>query len=201
MADVPLMNNPMTTAGDVVYGGASGVPSRLGVGTAGQVLKVNAGATAPEWGSTSAVGNLWKMAKSATLGNQTLTNNTSDLITFDTAEIDGGSSVIDLANERFVVPATGFYEVSAYWRWGSTAPVTSKAIEIRNNGTACALERGDASTGNIQTDGTQTLFAPLSFAAGDLLTMFVNPGAVTGATANGTNALHTRCWFALKRVT
>lgn len=49
MADVPLMSNPMTTAGDVIYGGASGAPTRLGVGTAGQVLTVNAGATAPEW--------------------------------------------------------------------------------------------------------------------------------------------------------
>lgn len=54
MADVPLMNNPMTTAGDVIYGGASGAPTRLAVGTAGQVLKVNSGATAPEWGAASA---------------------------------------------------------------------------------------------------------------------------------------------------
>lgn len=49
MADVPLMSNPMTTAGDIIYGGASGAPSRLGIGTAGQVLKVNSGATAVEW--------------------------------------------------------------------------------------------------------------------------------------------------------
>ena len=45
------MANPMTTAGDTIYGGASGVPTRLGVGTAGQVLTVNSGATAPEWQS------------------------------------------------------------------------------------------------------------------------------------------------------
>ena len=45
------MSNPMTTAGDTIYGGASGVPTRLGVGTAGQVLTVNSGATAPEWQS------------------------------------------------------------------------------------------------------------------------------------------------------
>ena len=32
----------MTTAGDTIYGGASGVPTRLEVGTAGQVLTVNA---------------------------------------------------------------------------------------------------------------------------------------------------------------
>lgn len=53
MADVPLMSNPMTTAGDIIYGGASGAPTRLGIGTAGQVLKVNSGATALEYGDES----------------------------------------------------------------------------------------------------------------------------------------------------
>lgn len=50
MADVPLMSNPMTTAGDIIQGGASGAPARLAIGTAGQILKVNAGATALEYG-------------------------------------------------------------------------------------------------------------------------------------------------------
>ena len=44
------MTNPMTTAGDVIYGGASGTPSRLAKGTAYQTLRMNSGATAPEWG-------------------------------------------------------------------------------------------------------------------------------------------------------
>lgn len=45
-------------AGSVVYQG-SGTPgtfTELAVGTAGQVLKVNAGATAPEWGQVAAAG-------------------------------------------------------------------------------------------------------------------------------------------------
>jgi len=41
---------PTTTAGDVIYfNGTDNV--RLGIGTAGQALVVNSGATAPEWGS------------------------------------------------------------------------------------------------------------------------------------------------------
>lgn len=41
---------PTTTAGDIIYyNGTDNI--RLGIGTAGQVLKVNSGATAPEWGS------------------------------------------------------------------------------------------------------------------------------------------------------
>lgn len=38
----------MTTQGDLSYQGSAG-PARLGIGTAGQVLAVNTGATAPEW--------------------------------------------------------------------------------------------------------------------------------------------------------
>lgn len=41
------MTNPMTTAGDLITGGASGAPGRLGVGSSGQVLKVIGGA--PAW--------------------------------------------------------------------------------------------------------------------------------------------------------
>jgi hypothetical protein len=47
------MATAITTAGDVIYGTGSGTFSRLGIGTAGQTLKVNAGATAPEWGAAA----------------------------------------------------------------------------------------------------------------------------------------------------
>jgi hypothetical protein len=43
--------SPGTTAGDVDYYTTSTAKARLGIGTAGQVLKVNSGATAPEWGA------------------------------------------------------------------------------------------------------------------------------------------------------
>lgn len=38
------MTNPMTTQGDIIVGGASGTPARLGIGTTGQVLTVNSNA-------------------------------------------------------------------------------------------------------------------------------------------------------------
>lgn len=44
----------LSTAGDLVYSDGTDL-QRLAVGTAGQVLRVNAGATAPEWGSNSGV--------------------------------------------------------------------------------------------------------------------------------------------------
>ena len=44
--------SPMTTAGDIIIGGASGTRTKLGIGTANQLLRTNSGATAPEWAST-----------------------------------------------------------------------------------------------------------------------------------------------------
>lgn len=48
--------NPMTTAGDIIVGGTGGAAGRLGIGTAGQVLTVNSGATVPEWKAASGGG-------------------------------------------------------------------------------------------------------------------------------------------------
>jgi hypothetical protein len=45
----------LTTQGDLLYRGAA-AGQRLPIGTAGQILKVNAGATAPEWGAAPASG-------------------------------------------------------------------------------------------------------------------------------------------------
>jgi hypothetical protein len=46
--------NPSTTLGDIEYrSSTANVNTRLPLGTAGQVLKVNSGATAPEWSSDS----------------------------------------------------------------------------------------------------------------------------------------------------
>jgi len=42
-----------TAQGDVVYASAANVPAKLGLGSAGQVLTVNTGATAPEWATPS----------------------------------------------------------------------------------------------------------------------------------------------------
>jgi hypothetical protein len=51
--DTTGMTNPMTTTGDVIYSSSGSTPARLGIGTAGQVLQVNSGATAPEWATVS----------------------------------------------------------------------------------------------------------------------------------------------------
>lgn len=49
------MSNPMTTAGDIIIGGSSGTPQRLGIGTTNYVLTVVSGA--PAWAAASGGGS------------------------------------------------------------------------------------------------------------------------------------------------
>jgi hypothetical protein len=51
------MTNPMTTTGDTIYSSSGSTPARLGIGTAGQFLAVNSGATAPEWVAAPSAGS------------------------------------------------------------------------------------------------------------------------------------------------
>jgi hypothetical protein len=59
--DTTGMTNPMTTTGDVIYSSSGSTPARLGIGTAGQVLQVNSGATAPEWATAGGAGANWSL--------------------------------------------------------------------------------------------------------------------------------------------
>lgn len=63
-AGLPLVN-PMTTGGDIIYGGASGVPTRLANGSSGQVLTSQGTTVAPVW-ATNAAGALNVTAKTTT---------------------------------------------------------------------------------------------------------------------------------------
>lgn len=56
LAAAAVPKSTVTTAGDVIYATGSSAVTRLGIGTAGQVLTVNSGATAPEWGTPSVSG-------------------------------------------------------------------------------------------------------------------------------------------------
>lgn len=64
--------NPMTAAGDIIYGGADGVETRLPIGDPGEVLRVNSGGTAPEWGTAPTI--TW--AATTTTAGVTKTGNT-----------------------------------------------------------------------------------------------------------------------------
>ena len=49
------MEMVLTTQGDVPYASAANTPARLALGSAGQILQVNSGGTAPEWATSDSV--------------------------------------------------------------------------------------------------------------------------------------------------
>mgnify|MGYP003643866963 FL=1 len=77
------LSTTLTTQGDVLYRDGSGL-QRLPKGTANQVLKINSGATAPEWG-TDAGGSIRKvsMFNDSTYNITTSNSSVSFPITFD----------------------------------------------------------------------------------------------------------------------
>ena len=79
-ADSAGMTNPMTTTGDTIYSSSGSTPARLGIGTAGQVLQVNAGATAPEWVAAPGGGKVLQVIQ----GTTTTTTSTSSATYTDT---------------------------------------------------------------------------------------------------------------------
>ena len=70
---VDPVQDKVTTAGDLLYGTAADTLGRLGIGTAGQVLRVNSGATAPEWATPAAGGGLTQIATQAMSGLSSVT--------------------------------------------------------------------------------------------------------------------------------
>jgi hypothetical protein len=71
VSDATGMTNPMTTTGDTIYSSSGSTPARLGIGTAGQILRVNSGATAPEWATPAASGASFALLSTTTLSTGT----------------------------------------------------------------------------------------------------------------------------------
>jgi hypothetical protein len=65
------MATAIDAAGDLIYGTGSDAFTRLGLGTAGQLLKVNSGATAPEWGAAPESGGMTLISTTTLTGATT----------------------------------------------------------------------------------------------------------------------------------
>ena len=79
---IPVVTNTVATAfdaaGDLVYGTGADTFTKLSLGTAGKVLTVNSGATAPEWATPAGGGGGMTLLSTTTLTGATTTINISD---------------------------------------------------------------------------------------------------------------------------
>jgi hypothetical protein len=121
VSDATGMTNPMTTTGDVIYSSSGSTPDRLGIGTAGQVLTVNSGATAPEWATPAAaasgvnknylINGGFAIAQRGT--SFTASNNNDDAYTLDRWYIlSDTNDVIDVTQDTSTVPTNGQFAIA-----------------------------------------------------------------------------------------
>ena len=128
----------LTTQGDMLYRDGSGL-QRLAKGTAGQALKMNSSANAPEWGTAGGSNTpAWYVSKSAV---QSISNNTNTTITFDTEGVDTDNA---FASNQFTVPSgsAGIYYMFAQMRIDTANDFDSAILKINVNGSNIAASWG-----------------------------------------------------------
>jgi hypothetical protein len=136
---IPVITNSstdlITTAGDLLYGTAADTVARLGIGTAGQVLKVNSGATAPEWGAAAAGFIGCSVYKS---GTQSLANDTVVVVTWDSEYYDTDAIHSTASNtSRFTVPTGlgGKWQIICSLSFAAATAGSYRSLRLRKNGT------------------------------------------------------------------
>jgi len=103
-----LIVNPMTTIGDLMIGGTSGSPSRLGIGSTGQVLTVSGGA--PSWGAGASSKSPFPTSEATYTTDFSLTALTDEsLVILDTTSGDVTALI-----EEFPSVAGSHYWIQAY---------------------------------------------------------------------------------------
>jgi hypothetical protein len=117
--------NPGTTAGDIDYYTTSTAKARVAIGTAGQVLTVNSGATAPEW-TTVSTGGMTSLASGSLSGSSVTLSSISGSYTNLYLAIKGVSatSTADQLRIRFNGETTNY---------GSTAGSGTSALNMGAN--------------------------------------------------------------------
>ena len=125
----------VTTAGDILYATAADTLTRLGIGTAGQVLKVNSGATAPEWGAAAAASFVGCGLKKTS--DQSISDDTTTAITFTAEDFDTDAFHSTSTNTaRITIPSGkgGKYLIYGYLAFQDNA-TGSRAVNVNLNGT------------------------------------------------------------------
>ena len=104
---IPVVTNTVATAfdaaGDLVYGTGADTFTKLSLGTAGQVLKVNSGATAPEWGAVTGGGKVLQVVSTtyATQVQNFTTTYADTGLTLSITPSSATSKVLVLVSQNF----------------------------------------------------------------------------------------------------
>lgn len=137
------------TAGDVLYASGATTLTKLGIGTAGQVLTVNGGATAPTWAT----------ATSAIAITDDTTTNATRYLTFVDATTGSVSGEYVSSTKLQFNPSTGLLTATGFSGAGTNLTGTASSLSIGGN---AATATQFAVTDNTSTNAT---FYPVFTAA------------------------------------
>jgi hypothetical protein len=180
--------NPETTQGDISFRGATAdAKTRLGIGTAGQVLRVNSGATAPEWGTVSVsptfAGCVLQLASAVSINSATITT-----VDFSTEIIDTDGYHSNSVNpSRITIPAgkAGKYFIYAQASFDATGGGGFQRVWINKNGTDIATGLTPRVALSSQEQSVWVSFVA-DLIVGDYLTMTVRQDSGTSINLDST---------------
>jgi len=164
-----------TTAGDMQYATASNALARLAIGTARKVLRVNSGATAPSWG-----GAIASIVSRAAV--QSINNNSSTAITFDTETKDTDSFFALGAANKFTIPYDGYYLVTGWISFANNA-TGYRTANLQDSGSNLLGEiKANAVNGDVTS---LPICAQIFMLTSDTVKLFVyqNSGGALNVTA------------------
>ena len=139
--------SPMTTGGDLIYGGASGAGTRLAAGSSGQILKSN-GTSAPAWLTTLPIANGGTGVTSVTTAKTASAWAGWDSNACMQGQAFVGASALVTAGTTYTaatLPAV------VYCQLASNGTITLPAAQ---NGRLCSITNGSSTTLVTVTDGT-----------------------------------------------
>ena len=125
--------SPMTTAGDLIYGGTSGSGTRLGIGSAGTVLRSNG--SAPIWGAVTLTTDVTGVLPIENGGTGSSTQNFVDLTSVQTIAGNKTFSGTTIMNGPLSVSGTNLFTAGGT-AFPTTTGTVGQVLTISSAGTA-----------------------------------------------------------------
>jgi hypothetical protein len=167
LANAAIPKSTVTTAGDIIFRNGS-APTRLGIGTAGQVLTVNTGATAPEWKNATGAGKILQVINATTSTEVGLASSTfTDTgLTATITPSATTSKILVLVNQNGMYKSSQAADNGVKLRLmrGATSIVTISVLDAFTN----------TSIQNNVASGTNYLDSPATTSAVTYKTQFAN---------------------------
>ena len=153
--------NPETTLGDIAYrSSTANVNTRLGLGTAGQVLQVNSGANAPEWASL--VTTPASASARVETGQETSSETYTDLTTAGPAvTLTTGTKVLIIVSSQIYGTGANQYGLMGFAISGATTRAASDSTAVGFAGSDAYADEQSASRASriTVTAGSNTFTA------------------------------------------